>query len=88
MNVEPWSIEIERRADRDLERLDRQVRDRVLSSIENLAANPEQANIRRLTNRPESRLRVGNWRVIFTIDHARRTVSVRRVLLREHAYAR
>jgi len=60
----PWSVEFERRADRDLGRLDPQVRQRVLAAIERLASDPRSAGLRRLSGRAESRLRVGDWRVM------------------------
>jgi mRNA interferase RelE/StbE len=85
----PWSIEVKPRADRDIGRLDRQVRDRVLAAIDKLVADPDHASgVRKLTGRSESRLRVGDWRVIFEIDHGRRTVVVDRVLPRGRAYHR
>jgi len=85
----PWSIEVKPRADRDIGRLDRQVRDRVLAAIDKLVADPDHAaGVRKLTGRSESRLRVGDWRVIFETDHGRRTVIVDRVLPRGRAYDR
>jgi mRNA interferase RelE/StbE len=85
----PWSIEIEPRADRDIGRLDRQVRDRVLAAIDKLAVDPDHATgVRKLTGRSETRLRVGDWRVIFETDRERRTIEIQRVLPRERAYDR
>lgn len=45
-------------------------RDLIRRKIEELAANPEALanNVRCLTGRPESRLRVQDWRVIFRIE--------------------
>lgn len=45
-------------------------RDLIRRKIEELAANPEALanNVRRLTGRQESRLRVQDWRVIFRIE--------------------
>jgi mRNA-degrading endonuclease RelE of RelBE toxin-antitoxin system len=54
VTAEPWAIEFERRADKDLERLDPQVKQRVLSSIGRLAAEPRRADLRRLKGRAES----------------------------------
>lgn len=54
MTAEPWSIEFQRRAAKDLERLDAPVRQRVLAAIERLAGEPHTAG---LSGRAESRLR-------------------------------
>lgn len=45
-------------------------RDLIRRKIEELAANPEALanNVKRLSGRPESRLRVQDWRVIFRIE--------------------
>jgi mRNA interferase RelE/StbE len=88
VTTEPWSVEFERRADRDLERLDPQVKQRVLAAIERLASDPRSAALRRLRGRAESRLRVGDWRVIVELDIAARTIVIQRVLPRGRAYER
>lgn len=88
MTTEPWSVEFERRADRDLDRLDPQVRQRVLAAIDRLASDPRSVDLRRLTGRAESRLRVGDWRVILELDVATRTIVIQRVLPRGRAYDR
>jgi mRNA interferase RelE/StbE len=45
-------------------------RELIARKIEQLAANPHSmaANVKKLQGRPESRLRVQGWRVIFRIE--------------------
>jgi mRNA interferase RelE/StbE len=88
VTTEPGSVEFERRADRDLERLDPQVRHRVLAAIDRLASDPSKADLRRLKGRPELRLRVGDWRVILELEVEARTIVIERVLPRGRAYDR
>ena len=88
MTTGPWSVEFERRAARDLERLDSQVKQRVLAAIDRLATDPRNAGLRRLSGRPESRLRVGDWRVIVELETATRTIVIARILPRGRAYER
>lgn len=88
MNPLPWSVEFERRADRDLEQLDPQVKQRVLTAIARLVSDPRSAELRKLKGRPESRLRVGDWRVILELDVDERTIIIERVLPRGRAYDR
>jgi mRNA-degrading endonuclease RelE of RelBE toxin-antitoxin system len=40
VTAEPWRVEFERRADKDLERLDAPVRQRVITAIERLVSDP------------------------------------------------
>lgn len=88
MTAEPWIVEFERRAEKDLERLDPQVKQRVLSAIGRLADDPGSADLRRLKSRAESRLRVGDWRVIVELDVTARAIIIQRVLPRGRAYDR
>ena len=88
MSAEPWSVEFERRAAKDLERLDPPVRVQVFTAIERLADDPHRAGLRKLAGRSESRLRVGDWRVIVELDIAQRTIVIVRVLPRGRAYDR
>jgi mRNA-degrading endonuclease RelE of RelBE toxin-antitoxin system len=61
-----WTISYERRAEKDIARLDppvrkRVVRKRVLAAIDKLVADPVHATgVRKLTGRSKSRLRVGD----------------------------
>jgi mRNA-degrading endonuclease RelE of RelBE toxin-antitoxin system len=86
VTTEPWSVEFERRADRDLERLDPQVKQ--LAALDRLASDPHSADLRKLKGRAESRLRVGGWRVILELEVASRTIVIQRVLPRGRAYER
>jgi mRNA interferase RelE/StbE len=89
MTEEPWSLDFIPRGRKDLNSLDPQIRQRVYTALERLATDPDNATgVRRLTGRGESRLRVGDWRVIFETDHNTRTVTVHRVLPRGRAYDR
>jgi mRNA interferase RelE/StbE len=82
----PWGVRFARRAEKDLDRLDLQVRRRVVKAIQQLADDPRAGSLRRLTGRPESRLRVGDWRVIVETDSRSHQVFVVRVLPRGRAY--
>jgi mRNA interferase RelE/StbE len=85
----PWRLQFAARAERDLRRLDRSVRVRVYAALERLLEDPHHAGgLRRLSGRPESRLRVGDWRVILQLDAAERVIYVKQVLPRGRAYDR
>lgn len=63
-------VEIERAALKSLMRLPANIGDLIESKIDQLACDPDSLknNITRLVGTKESRLRVGDWRVIFRID--------------------
>jgi mRNA-degrading endonuclease RelE of RelBE toxin-antitoxin system len=60
----------------------------VFTAIDRLAGDPRSADLRKLTGRAQSRLRVGDWPVIVELDVAQRTIVVMRVLPRGRAYDR
>lgn len=84
----PWAVRFERRAERDLRRLDPPTCRRVLAAIDRLVARDPSVDLRRLSDSDEWRLRVGDWRVRVRLDFDARTVTVVRVLPRGRAYER
>jgi len=83
----PWTLRFAERAERDLRRLDRPVRERVYEGLERLCRDPQQAgSLRRLSGRAESRLRVGDWRVLVQLYASERVIFVKHVLHRSRAY--
>ncbi|MBI4702177.1 MAG: type II toxin-antitoxin system RelE/ParE family toxin [Deltaproteobacteria bacterium] len=75
------------RADRDRDRLEGATCARILSALERYAETGH-GDVKRLRGyQPVSyRLRVGSWRVVFTVDHRAGVVAVVRVLPRGQAY--
>jgi mRNA-degrading endonuclease RelE of RelBE toxin-antitoxin system len=82
-----WRIAWTERALRDADRLDSQVRQRILAALDRYAAD-EYGDVLRLEAvvPPEWRLRVGAWRIRFRRDTEARTLTVLRVLPRDKAY--
>lgn len=66
-----YSIEYTRQALKALKTLPRNLQVQILEKIERLAAEPHShhANAKKLQGRDGYRLRVGDWRVIYTIEH-------------------
>lgn len=83
-----WALEFERRAERDLARLDPQIARRVIAALDRLLDQDPSLDLRRLKGSDEWRLRVGDWRVRLQLDFGTRTVVVVRILPRGRAYDR
>jgi mRNA interferase RelE/StbE len=81
-----WTIRIGGPARRDLRRLDRQTAARVLAVLDRYAETGQGDLIRLKGKSGELRLRVGDWRVRFTLDHSTRTIDVLSVRPRGRAY--
>ena len=87
MSDQAWRVELTRPAERDLRRLDPPVRTRVADALRTLAQNPgRRGALRKLTNAPEWRLRIGEWRALILLDAQDRTIVVTRILPRGRAY--
>jgi mRNA interferase RelE/StbE len=86
---ESWSVSFAGRADKDMDRLDPPVRQRVTDGIERLADDDDPStDVRKLKGSDELRLRVGDWRVRFERDAKTRKITILRVLARGKAYKR
>lgn len=82
-----WTIDISRQAQREIDGLPTEIKDRVKSSLAGLITHPRQGDIRKLAGRPnEFRLRIGDWRVIFRVEKARKQVVILAVRPRGSAY--
>ena len=76
-------------AARELKRLSSQLNERVVPRLENLAANPRPPGCQKLKGgHNEWRIRVGDYRVVYTIDDAALLVEVTRIRHRSEVYER
>jgi mRNA interferase RelE/StbE len=69
-------------------RLDPAIRSRIASALDRLSTDPRNGSLRKLTGRPERRLRVGGWRILVELDIETHTIRVARILPRGRAYER
>ncbi len=89
-----YSVEITNRADKEFKKLGSQAQQRVLEAMKALARDPIPDNAKQLSGNPMPaedaevfyRLRVGDYRVIYTIEEKRLVVLVVRVRHRRDAY--
>lgn len=82
-----FRVEFVPNAQKALRAMPRNTRGLILSKIEALALMPfESPNVRKLKGRDGWRLRVGDWRVIYTIDVARQLIVVLTIATRGEAY--
>ena len=82
-----WSIEFSREATKAILRMPRQEASRIRKKLDALARDPMGARgVKKLTEHPGYRLRVGDWRVVYLLDRDRIVVQVIRVAHRREAY--
>ncbi len=82
-----YSVVVARSARRELEHLDAGVARRIISRIETLASNPRPPGCVKLQGADDLwRIRVGDYRVIYSIDNDARIVDISAVRHRSDAY--
>jgi len=79
-------VKITRSAQRAVERLQVPDRERVEDAIEDLGDNPRPFGSIKLVGRDLYRIRVADYRIVYTVDDAVRVVRVERVGHRDSVY--
>jgi mRNA interferase RelE/StbE len=76
-------------AEKELKKLPAQSIARLVPRLENLASDPRPSGCKKLAGGDgEWRIRVGDYRVVYTIDDAKLQVEVTRIRHRSEAYRR
>jgi len=88
-----WKIEVKPTAEKSYVKLDRATRERIKRALGQLEEHQNpllDRNVRPLTGRlrGDYRLRVGDWRVLFTPDKKEKLIYVYAILPRGDAYSR
>jgi len=85
--VAEYAVVFARSARRELERLQAQVARRIIAQIETLASNPRPPGCVKLQGADNLwRIRIGEYRVIYSIDDGGRVVDISAVRHRSDAY--
>lgn len=83
----PWDLQIERPAERDLERLADSDKPVVERAIARLKSDPRDVDLAKLKgHRNLWRVPVGQWRIIMELSNRDGVIRVHRVLHRRDAY--
>ena len=82
-----YAVEFVRSARREFEQLPAKVVSRVLRAVRSLQETPRPHGSRKLVGEEATyRLRVGQYRVVYEVDDAKRSVLITRVRHRKDAY--
>jgi mRNA interferase RelE/StbE len=85
--MDEFTIVFARSARKELESLPDRIVEKVLPKIEGLANSPKPVGSRKLSGEKNMwRLRVGDYRVVYTVDDRRRLVDIVAVRHRKDAY--
>ena len=81
-----WRITFARTAEKELARFSTETQSRVGRAIRSLEDDPRPASAKHLKGREEFRLRVGDYRVLYTLNHESRVVTISAIGHRREVY--
>lgn len=82
-----YKIFFSKKADKALRRMPRNLALKIAKKIKELANNPHgMRNVKKLTNHPGYRLRVGDWRIVYTVNDDELIIHVINVKTRGEIY--
>lgn len=87
--MESYSVEWRRSAAKELKRLPQDIVLRILGAVEELSANPYPTGTKKLVGAEHSyRIRVGDYRIVYSIWASRLAIEIVRVGDRKDVYKR
>lgn len=84
----PYSVQIERSAKKEIRRIAKPMRERIVEAIGTLAEKPDQGTLLKGDFDGLRRLRQGSYRIIYEVQPSERRALVVRVAHRKDAYRR
>lgn len=81
-----YRVIIERRAVKEIESLPGEIIQGVTDTIKNLKSNPRPHGVKKLIGEEGWRIRIRDYRILYTIDDSRRLVAIYRVKHRRESY--
>ncbi|MDO8635921.1 MAG: type II toxin-antitoxin system RelE/ParE family toxin [Dehalococcoidia bacterium] len=82
-----YSVILTPAAQRDLKKLPSTLEKRAMAALDRLKKDPREPGVKKLKGQKnEWRVRVGDYRILFTIDDAKRVVQVYRIGPRSAVY--
>ncbi len=81
-----YQIVIERKAQKEIESLPAQIRQSVIAAIASLKTDPRPFGVKKLVDKDGYRIRIRNYRILYTIDDALKIIAIYRVKHRREVY--
>ncbi len=81
-----YKIQVKKSAAKELRKIPQKELVKILGKIENLSTNPHPTGSIKLTNQEKYRIRIGNYRVLYSIEDNILTVFIVKVGHRKNIY--
>ena len=81
-----YKIQVKKSAEKELGKIPKKELLKILDKIKNLSDDPHPPGSIKLTNQKKYRVRVGNYRVLYTIEDNILTIFIVKIGHRKHIY--
>ncbi|MCY7420543.1 MAG: type II toxin-antitoxin system RelE/ParE family toxin [Chitinophagaceae bacterium] len=81
-----YNIEIKKSAIKELAQITPPYNNKIVSAIDSLAINPKPDGVKKLKGAEAFRIRVADYRIIYTIEEVIKVVEIQRIRHRKDAY--
>ena len=81
-----YSIQIKKSAYKELSQISLPYNKKIILAIDNLANNPKPEGVKKLKGQEAYRIRVADYRIIYTIEEIIKVVEIQRIRHRKDAY--
>ena len=81
-----YSIQIKKSAYKELSQISLQYNKKIILAIDNLANNPKPEGVKKLKGQEAYRIRIADYRIIYTIEEVIKVVEIQRIRHRKDAY--
>jgi mRNA interferase RelE/StbE len=82
-----YDLTIDRKAAKAIQKLPEPERSAVLAKLRRLATDPRtMPDVVKLSGQDAFRFRVGDWRVVYAVDHDLRAIAISKVMHRSQVY--
>lgn len=82
----PYAVYLKRSAEKELDRLPKEVYDRIIKRLISLRDNPRPHGTKKLYGQEEYRVRVGDYRILYVIHEKEKRVEIISVAHRKEVY--
>jgi mRNA interferase RelE/StbE len=81
-----YAVYLKRSAEKELEGLPEKLHNKIIKALILLEENPIPHNVKKLHGREGFRMRVGDYRVLYTIDESKKKIEILSVADRKEVY--
>jgi mRNA interferase RelE/StbE len=72
----PYAIQIKKSAEKDFKKISSDLQSKIMKVVFRLESDPRPPNSKKLKNRPEYRIRIGDYRVLYLVDDDNKEIVI------------